>query len=915
MMVPKTALTTLALTLAAAGLPSGTARAGEDDTFFETKIRPVLAERCWSCHGPEKQTNDLRLDSRAAALEGGFEGPSIVPGEPDESLLIAAVRQDGDLKMPPKGKLDDAAVADLVEWVRRGAPWPEGSPAAESKEDRARVHWAFQPVRKPPVPRVADPGRVATPIDAFVVDRLARAGLTPSPEADRRTLIRRLSFDLIGLPPTPEEVAAFAADTSPDAYERLVERLLDSPRYGERWGRHWLDVARYADTKGYVFTQESRYPFAYTYRDYVIQAFNADKPYDRFIKEQVAADLLPDRDPTSLAALGFLTVGRRFLNVQEDIMDDRIDVVTRGLMGLTVACARCHDHKYDPIPTEDYYSLYGVFNNSIEPEELPLLGDPDGAEAEDYRRAKAQKQKALDDFNGERRAFYEKEFRTRAEPFLVASLELGFNPRHEKLDERARADDLSPQALRFQIGRWKAALDASRESPEGFLAAWHAFAALPEGEFAAGAPEIAERLAGSAASGGGAASPLAWLVEPRPASMVEVAHRYGALLARAADPATPADPAIDEARRFLESPDGPFFVPPEQLRRVYNRADRDRLAGLKRELDAVDVTHPGAPSRAMVVNDRPEPVPQRVHVRGNIGRQGEEVPRRFLKVLSGPDRRPFEHGSGRLELAEAIASPDNPLTARVLVNRVWLGHFGAPLVATPSDFGLRSDPPSHPELLDYLAARFVEGGWSIKDLHRLIVLSRTYRQQSLPRPEGLAADPENRLLWRQNRQRLDFEATRDALLAVAGRLDDRIGGRSVPIADDPSATRRTVYAYVDRQFLSTLYRTFDFPSPDSSSPARPETTVPQQGLFFLNSPFVAAQARHLAGRLGDGDVPDRVGRLYQVAFGRGPSPEEVELARRFLAASAGRPAERDALDPWAAYAQVLLMSNEFLYLD
>jgi hypothetical protein len=468
-------------------------------------------------------------------------------------------------------------------------------------------------------------------------------------------------FTLVGLPPTAEEVDAFAADPSPQAFEQLIDRLLASPHYGERWARHWLDLSRYADTKGYVFQESRDYPEAFTYRDWVIDAFNRDLPYNEFVVKQLASDLLPDgAGANAQQAMGFLTLGRRFLNNKHDIIDDRIDVVTRGLMGLTVACARCHDHKYDPIPAKDYYSLYGVFASTTEPKD-------------------------------------------------------------------------APSALRLA--------------------------------------------------------------------------------------------------------------------------------------------------------DAPKPFDPYVFLRGRQENHGDRVPRQFLAVVAGDERQPFQRGSGRLELAQAIASPDNPLTARVLVNRVWSYHFGAGLVRTASDFGARSDPPSHPELLDFLSRRFIDEGWSIKNLHRLILNSSVYQQESRHRPEAAAVDPENLLLWKMNRQRLDFEAQRDATLAAAGRLDLTIGGPSVKLTERPFPQRRTIYAFIDRQNLPNMFRTFDFATPDTHSPQRFATTVPQQALFLMNSPFLIEQAEHLAARSQTGPASesrDRVRALYRLALGREPTADENALGLGFV---------------------------------
>jgi mono/diheme cytochrome c family protein len=767
----RTRLVTLSfLALGLAGIPAVAAEpppSPQAAEFFEKHVRPLLADNCQSCHGAQKQRSGLRLDSRAALLKGGDSGPVVKPGDPDNSPLIQAVRQTGDLKMPPKGKLSPEAVEALAAWVKMGLPWPESATPAPAASDwqsvfeSRRRHWSFQPVRKPAVPAVKDRSWPHNAVDAFILAKLEEKGLTPAAPADRHTLIRRLTLDLIGLPPAPEEVAAFEADTSPDAVARVVDRLLASPQYGECWGRHWLDVARYADTRGYVFEEERRYPYSYTYRDYVVRAFNDDLPYDQFVVQQLAADRLPlGDDKAPLAALGFLTLGRRFLNNAPDIIDDRIDVVMRGLQGLTVTCARCHDHKFDPIPQKDYYSLYGVFASSVEPKDLPVLA--------------------------------------------------GRMP--------------SPASMAFE-----------------------------------------KELAG---------------LEKE------------------------ADGYAEEHKQELQSK---------------NRAVRDELRKRRKKVEQLKVTHPGAPPCAMVLVDASQPVEPHVFLRGNPNNPGEAVPRQFLQVLAGDGRRPFADGSGRLDLARAIADKDNPLTARVLVNRVWQHHFGEGLVRTPGDFGLRGEPPTHPELLDYLAATFVEDGWSLKKLHRMILLSCTYQQSSDP-PRASMLDPDNRLVGRMNRRRLEFEPLRDSFLAVAGRLDATQGGRAVDLLKAPFTTRRTVYGFIDRQNLPGLFRTFDLASPDTSTPQRHVTTVPQQALFLMNAPFVVEQARRLASRpdvLARQEPGDRIRYLYRLLYGRPAGPEEVELGRRFLAESGiDKPMSPGRkLSAWEEYAQVLLLANEFAFVD
>ncbi|MFO0956121.1 MAG: PSD1 and planctomycete cytochrome C domain-containing protein [Isosphaeraceae bacterium] len=913
--MPRTWLAAAGIIVALAGTAKAQQSGREAADFFEKRVRPVLAEACYSCHGPDKQSAGLRVDSLQSLLNGGSgEGASIVPGKPDESPMIRAIsHEDEVLKMPPKKKLSQEAIDNLSAWVKMGAPWP-ASPG-DSKAGAASTHWAFQPIHAAPVPSLKQADRVANPIDAFLLAKLEAKGLGFALPADRRTLLRRVSFDLIGLPPTPEEIEAFVNDPDPNAYARRVEALLASPRYGERWGRHWLDVARYADTKGYVFQEERRYPYSYTYRDYVVKAFNDDKPYGEFIVEQIAADLMPGRnDPERLAAMGFLTVGRRFLNNNDDIIDDRIDVVTRGMLGLTVQCARCHDHKYDPIPSEDYYSLYGIFASSAEPGDPPLIGEaPAGAEADDYRSQRAKRERAVEDYTNTRLAEIRTDLDLRLGIYLAAALDCNFGEDRGKVEDAARASGIRPESLRWLVERWKGAFEGLAQRHPAVVGAWKSIAALPAEGFAEKVREACGEVINPAVVEALSASPAE--------SPGEAIRRLGTLIGRSESrwlddgPPSPAHVAGHEGLlAVLRDPQAPWAFGEDASRRLINRAERDKLQALRKQVAELDVTHPGAPPRAMVLNDKPQPYTPHVFLRGNPGRPGKQVPRRFLKLIEGEDRKAYDQGSGRLELAKAIASPSNPLTARVLVNRVWLEHFGSALLDTPSDFGTRGDPPTHPELLDWLAAAFNESGGSIKALHRLIVLSNAYQQSSEIRPEAAAIDPENRLLARANRRRLDFEALRDGLLAVAGRLDDRMGGRGITLSNAPFSTRRTIYGFIDRQDLDASYRTFDFAIPDASSPKRFSTIVPQQALYLLNSPFIAEQANALAKRAeqAGGEPADRIQAIYRRALGRAATAEEVARARSFLGVDRSGD---EKLSPLAALAQVLLWTNEFLFLD
>jgi len=732
--------------------------------YFEKQVRPLLVEHCYKCHSDVlKKKAGLLMTSRASLLAGGDSGPALIPGKADQSLLIKAVRHlDPDLKMPPKKKkLSPGQINILTRWVTMGAPMPKKLDSGQTPDasgDSGEDHWAWKPISKPKPPSVRDRAWGKAPIDAWILARLEAAGLKPSAPADRYTLIRRISFDLTGLPPTYQEAQAFITDKSGQAYDKAIERLLGSKAYGQRWGRYWLDVARYADTKGYVFTEEPRYPYAYTYRDYVVRAFNEDLPFDRFIMEQLAADQLDlGDDKRALAAMGFLTVGKRFRNNKLDIIDDRIDVVSRGFLGLTATCARCHAHKFDPISMDDYYGLGGIFASSIEPEDLPLIAQPD-PKSPDYQK-------------------YKKE-----------------------LDKRQKTVD-----------------------------------------------DYKKKLGGK-----------------KP-----------------------------------------------------NRAERDKLRGLVRKVEQWKVDSPTAPPRAMVLRDLPKPIEPRILLRGSLARPGKQVTRQFFRFIVGQKSKSYSIGSGRLQLAAAIAAGDNPLTARVIVNRVWQHHFGFGLVRTTSNFGTRGEPPTHPQLLDYLARWFMDQAWSIKKLHRLIMHSNVYRQASRHRADGMAKDAENRLLWRFNRQRLDFEATRDSLLAVSRGVDKKIGGRPVNILKAPFNNRRTIYAFVDRNNLPDLFRTFDFPNPDASTGQRPQTTVPQQALFMMNSEFIVDCAKHLMNNrmVQDAKTPGkRIEAIYRRVFGRSPRAAELRMGIVYTDAESAK-GSSGKLPIWTRYAQALLCSNEFLFVD
>lgn len=908
----------------------------QQEQFFEQKVRPVLAEHCWKCHGAAKQESELRLDSSAAMNRGGASGEKLLAaGDPKQSYLLKVVRHEVDVKMPPETKLSDDQIASLSDWISQGAFWPKSSATPSNTltvldrvEVHRREHWAYQPVTKPSAPLTRS--RLTTPLDAFVVAKLEAKGLTPSPEADRRTLIRRLSFDLLGLPPMSEEVEAFVADSSPDAYERLVDRLLSSLHYGQRWGRHWLDVARYADTMGYAFDRDRRYPYAYTYRDYVIDSFNRDLPYDRFVLEQLAADQI-DRgsDVQPLAGLGFITVGRKFIAIQ-DTYDDQVDVVMRGLQGLTVGCARCHDHKYDAIPTDDYYSLYGVFQNASEPDaqNLPVLAEPmQAAGYQEFQAELGKLQGEVDKQVNELRDEILNTSRAKVADYLarVATSDL-----KDDLLNKLSFLSLKPEEIRRRLlQRWQEYLKDRAKPEHPTLGLWAELVKLPDDGFAEKAAAILEQWKARPAGVSSMQSHpkvLAAFVAAPPQSKADVAKLYGQLLTvaweawKAAGANEQALDKLDDETKALAviivGKDSPTQPAPDQIRQYFNRAERNRINELEKKVKALQANSPAAPPRAMILKDRDRLEEPHVLIRGNANRPGKQVPRQYPVVLTGPERKPFTHQAGRLDIANAIVSPDNPLTRRVIVNRVWMHHFGEPLVDTPSDFGIRTPQPVQADLLDHLASYLLEHNWSLKELHRYIVLSATYRQQSLDRPECRAADPENRLLWKMNRRRLEWESLRDAMLFASGRMDAAMGGRSVELTKGSSA-RRTVYGNIDRQDLPNLFRVFDIASPDSSTPRRPRTTIPQQSLFLMNSPFSIEQGQSLANRSDVGAIADRdakITALYRAALARTPTSEELAVAQRFIEAAAADPAEAQ-LSPWEQLAQMLLMTNEFAYVD
>ena len=868
----------------------GSGRTADDPKaveFFETKIRPVLVEQCYKCHSEDaakekKLRGGLKLDTRTNWQKGGDTGPAIVPGKPAEGTLIGSLKYDGDTQMPPKGKLPASVIADFEAWVKGGAIDPRGDATATKTVagidlEKGRLFWSLQPVRLPAVPNIPSPrAAVNTPVDAFIQAKWNEKGLTPVKPADKRTLIRRAYFDLTGLPPTPEEVDTFLADNSPDAYAKVIDRLLASPQYGEQWARHWLDVARYAEDQAHTFAVKPK-TNAYLYRDWVVKAFNSDMPYNTFVRLQLAGDLVPEAEArdifTRLAGLGFLGLGADYYKntakeqaIAEEL-DDRVDTLTRGFLGLTVSCARCHDHKFDPIPTRDYYSIAGIYygtNLSDSP-----LAPPAELKAYNDAQAKVKEQDdSVNKFLGQVGRVAAKDAVPLTAKYLIAARKV----RDGKVNagQAAKADGLS----RYFLDRWVKFVDPANASKmPALFKDWFALKADAKADDVKAAAEGVQQK----------------LAEVDLPDSPPVARKGKSV----------SKPTDSLAKVMFLDQTAPLFVAPADAEKLFlTDADKPKLSEMRTELEKRKKASPPAPLQAAVVSGNGQGM--KVYIRGNPATKGEDAPKGFLQVLATPDTKPVKDFT-RLDLANAIASPNNPLTARVFVNRVWHAHFGRGLVHTPSNFGKLGGQPSHPELLDWLAVEFVKNGWSVKWLHRQIMLSSTYQLGSQPDAANDKLDAENVYLWRSTRHRLDVEAWRDSLLAVSGNLDRTVGGPTYDLRD-ANAKRRTVYAKVSRHELDGLLRLFDFPDANVTADKRSVTTVPQQQLFALNSEFMVIQAKAFAARLEKAGSSDesRVAAAYRLAYNRPPTDREVALAAAFLKLPT-RP--DDKLTRWQQYAQ------------
>jgi hypothetical protein len=912
--------------------------------FFERRIRPLLITYCIDCHGPENQESGLRLDlpesfhptdSSASVLKMGADG---------NSRLMEVLEYRGEVQMPPTAPLGEEQLEWVRQWIASGAPYPANTHPLE-KSLQGLDHWAFHPP-KPLHELPLDPtGWSDDPMDAVVASRLAGEGMAPAAQASPHNLARRLAYDLTGLPIQQDLLEAYLATSDqPDAYTRLVDALISDPAFGEHWARLWLDVARFSDAKGYVYAREERFfVHSASYRQWVIQAFNQSMPYDWFLKRQIAADLLESDPPEHLSALGFLTLGRRFLGVTHDIIDDRIDVIGRGTMGLTVACARCHDHKYDPISTVDYYALYGVFSNSHD-RLLRLrsdrssdvgLADPkaldDPFEMELRKRQEVYQSKLSEEKNAA-----EERCRKRVADYLMAQTHLQDFP-EEGFDQILTADDLIPNFIR----RWEMFLANPKRQQDPVFAIWKQLENIPPGS---GYSELAGRQMLEVLQNHGERIPkrLKEAFATPPSHWNEVVERYGAVFARLQEewsqlersskesnlptPQQFEDAGDERLRQVLLGPGSPCRIPDEGIvttEGFFPTSVCEALWKLQGEIDRWILQSDRSIEFTVATADRVDERTARVFRRGNPANKGESVQRHFLTALEAAPPQPFGSGSGRLPLAERIASPDNPLTARVWVNRLWTHLTGQGWVRTPSDFGIRAGTPPLLSVLDQWALRLIAQDWDLKKSIREMVLSATYRQsiESSFEAKGNSIDPANQLLWKQNRRRLTLEQWRDSWLAWSGQLVRRIGGRSeewFPSSAVPQ--RRSIYARIDRQFLPTALRIFDFANPDLHIPIRSETSVPQQALFLWNHPWTASVASQLekeailssdeGERLGDRSMqasPEILKWLHRRIFQRDPSREELQLAERFFEGAAAVPKDEstEAQKAWSyGYAPI-----------
>jgi mono/diheme cytochrome c family protein len=939
-----------------ATLTAAQAKGSPGDEFFENKVRPIFATQCGTCH-QDRSAGGLQLSSQESLLKGGATGPAIVPGDPEKSLLIQAVHQTGALKMPKGGKLSPEEIDTVTEWIKMGAPWPKSTAPVriQGKQITAgmRKFWSFQPLKMPAIPQAKLTTWASTDIDRLVLAKLEEKGLKPSPQADRRTLIRRATLDLTGLPPTPEEIEAFEQDKSTDAFAKVVDRLLASPRYGERWGRHWLDVARYADDdiRGLDPRGRGYMPLdgAYVYRDWVIKAVNDDIPYDHFLKMQLAGDLL-DKKPTpdDLKATGFLGGAPWIWDQAEPVQgraderNERIDAVTRGMLGLTVACARCHDHKYDPILQKDYYALGGIFASSTYKEYAFVPESEVDFWREKFVKAD-KKDEAMQAYTKTEADQLAKALASQTSSYMVAAWKVTGKPK-AKLEEAADAARLDPELL----DRWVKFL-AKKQSYYPYLHDWQMM-------IAQGGTEDQAKFLGDSLQQrildleleqkqldednekikAKADVPTRRKKEAKPNEFdtydefcpgctlelkvmtPEKANLYSDLFVR----------ALSSEAEGRGEPGLFVFRGWELARRIGPMEQQYLVANSKPSGGPGDDSGPPGGGKGKGKNspeiypfvhgmaDKAKAVNIALDLRGNPNNHGEEVPRAFITVLGAPDKKPYSSGSGRLDMANDIVA--SPIASRVWVNRVWKWHFGTGIVNTPDNFGVVGDPPSNPQLLDYLAIHFRDDGMSLKKLHRMIMLSAVYQQSSKETPEAHEKDPQNRFYSHFTLQRLDAEQLRDSILFVAGDLDvKKMGGPAKEFALDN--TRRTVYAKVSRFRIDPFLQAFDFPNPTFTAEQRFSTNVPVQRLYFMNNTFVYAQAGKLAERVyPKPDDAARITEAYRLLYGRTPKADELQLGLAFLKTTPEKPGymvDQEPATAWKQYARILFSSNEFEFLN
>jgi cytochrome c551/c552 len=921
---------------ASAFLGAAAAQTPAQTEFFEKKVRPVLANSCQGCHNAKLKTAGLDLSTAAGFYAGGQSGPEFDSDKLEDSRILKAIGYDESLKMPPTGKLKKDELDDLTEWVKMGAPWPghdhdsAPAPATAVKKEftpAQKSFWAFQPVKDPAPPKVANQKWIQSPVDRFILAKLEEKGLKPAPPAGKLTLLRRATFDLTGLPPTAQELQAFVDDQSPKAFEKVVDRLLASPRYGERWGRHWLDVARYADSTGN--DEDHRYPYSWRYRDYVIEAFNQDLPYSQFLREQIAGDLLPPGpnekfNRRGMVATGFLALGAKALaqvdkqKMMYDIYDEQVDVTSKAFMGVTMACARCHDHKFDPILTKDYYSWVGTFasvkdfsNPALKPGVSAPLYRPLVPEAE-YQAYQAGQAKialaklAIDEFTDKQLAAYQSELASHLADYMLAARQVA--PDSKNLPDIAKEKKLNPDLLT----KWVAFFTQPEKEPRPFLDEWRS--APPEK-----LTEVAEAYQKRYREG---LDKWNKTVDNFHAGNRKKLEANGMAAARLKFDGGKGD-------RFfgaVYSGGGPFMAD----EKVLTADAKAQVAKLREAMAEVKQGAPPEPDMADAIAEDTA-ANQKVLIRGDYHNLGEDAPRAIPAILTNVTTPPAKFtGSGRLELANWLTEPEHPLTSRVMVNRLWTWHFGEGIVNTPDNFGRMGGRPSHPELLDYLAKRFVESGWSVKAMQRMIMLSSTYQMSSDGDAKSVEADPEDTLLSRFQRQRLSVEQMRDGMLAIDGTLDLTMGGTlqngsggdsengAGRLSLNPETVkRRTVYLPLRRANLPSILNLFDFGDATTEMGKRSLTNVAPQALFMMNSEFVTERAKNIAKAVLDNaklSNRERVEQMYFEVLDRKPAAAEIDSAFTYMESVKQKFKAAD-LDAWQSFCHILLGSNEFMYLD